>query len=245
MVFPNLVKFQVKETDQSITPFAGLALIGRLAKQLRLLDRINQTLPFKERERGFHPSEVVMSIANVFLAGGTCLNDVHAFDSDAALTKLFGIKKFPDDSTLGVFLRKFTKLAIFRLGHLNTTLVRRLISEQGLSRLTIDSDSSIFPSHKKDALWTYVEKIRGYNPLFASIADGFSRTTPSPSPSFAKATPRLNPTHSVSAMPCGRRFRKVSTSGFALTVRGFGPMSSTSGMKRALISPSPPTSILP
>ncbi len=83
MVFPNLVKFQVKETDQSITPFAGLALIGRLAKQLRLLDRINQTLPFKERERGFHPSEVVMSIANVFLAGGTCINDVHAFDSTA------------------------------------------------------------------------------------------------------------------------------------------------------------------
>ena len=171
MVFPNLVKFQVKETEQSITPFAGLALIGRLAKQLKLLNRIDQTLPFKERERGFHPSEVVMSIANVFLAGGTCLNDVHAFDSDAALTKLFGIEKFPDDSTLGAFLRKFTKLSIFRLGHINTALIRRLISEQGLSRLTIDSDSSIFPSHKKDAHWTYLEKIRGYNPLFASIAE--------------------------------------------------------------------------
>ncbi len=66
--------------DPNLTPYAGLAIVGALARRTRLvelidaeLDQVRTARPVKRRRRGLSPGALVMSLAECQIAGGGVL----------------------------------------------------------------------------------------------------------------------------------------------------------------------------
>ena len=71
------------ESDPSLVRYAGLAVVGELARRLRLVELIDaelsverRTRPVKVRRRGISPGELVVSIAESQLVGGEFFSDL-------------------------------------------------------------------------------------------------------------------------------------------------------------------------
>jgi hypothetical protein len=73
----------VGENDPSLVRYAGLAVIGELARRLRLVELIDAELsverrgrPVKVRRRGLSPGRLVVSLAESRLVGGEFFSDL-------------------------------------------------------------------------------------------------------------------------------------------------------------------------
>src|SRR5215210_3332844 len=81
----------VRADDPSLTPYAGLAVSGELARRVGLAELIDAELaverrarPVKVRRRGLSPGELVVSLAECQLVGGSCFDHVEAVGAGGA-----------------------------------------------------------------------------------------------------------------------------------------------------------------
>jgi hypothetical protein len=77
--------------DERLTPFAGLAVIGAIARTLGLVSLIDGELarerraaPVKVRARGVSGGELVLALAESQLVGGECFDDIEGLRADQA-----------------------------------------------------------------------------------------------------------------------------------------------------------------
>jgi hypothetical protein len=98
-------RITVRADDPSLTPYAGLAVSGELARRLRLAELIDAELAVerraravKVRRRGLSPGELVVSLAECQLVGGSFfdhLEDVRADRAGAGLRAVAGTPSAP------------------------------------------------------------------------------------------------------------------------------------------------------
>jgi hypothetical protein len=76
-------RIESRADDPSLTPFAGLAISGELARGLRLvgltdaeLAAVGRVAPVKQRRRGLSPGELTVAIAEAQLACAECFDDL-------------------------------------------------------------------------------------------------------------------------------------------------------------------------
>ena len=126
-------KFQIELRSSVTSSVHGgqLALLGIL-RQSGFLEWINDYPELDHRKysnRGFDPQ--VYIIATIFsnCSGGTSLSDVEELGSDKALLKLLGIKKIPDQSALGEWLRALNDDARCALKTLNRRLCTWILNQ--------------------------------------------------------------------------------------------------------------------
>ena len=81
----------VRAHDPTLTPYAGLAVVGGLARRLGLVGLIDAELarerraqPVKRRRRGLSPGELVLSLAESQLVGGEFFDHVEDLRADGA-----------------------------------------------------------------------------------------------------------------------------------------------------------------
>lgn len=81
----------IRADDPSLTPYAGLAVSGELARNLRLVELIEAGLaavrrvgPVKQRRRGLSPGELAVAIAEAQLVGAECFDDIEVLRADTA-----------------------------------------------------------------------------------------------------------------------------------------------------------------
>ena len=81
----------VRADDRSLTPYAGLAVSGELARRLGLAELIDAELAverraraIKVRRRGLSPGELVVSLAECQLVGGSFFDHVEDVRADRA-----------------------------------------------------------------------------------------------------------------------------------------------------------------
>jgi hypothetical protein len=96
----------IRADDPSLTPYAGLAISGELARVLRLVDLIDAELaavdrvaPVKQRRRGLSPGEVTVAIAEAQLAGAECFDDIEVVRADLALGPWRAVAAVPSAPT--------------------------------------------------------------------------------------------------------------------------------------------------
>ena len=92
----------IRADDPSLTPFAGLAVSGELARSLRLVELIDAEIaaegrvaPFKRRRRGVTPGELIVSLAESQLVGGDCFDDIEVLRADRAGAGLRAVADVP------------------------------------------------------------------------------------------------------------------------------------------------------
>jgi hypothetical protein len=96
--------------DPSVTPHAGLLLVGELVHRTRLIERLDAAIdgarPFKQRRRGLSGGQLLVSLAESMLAGGDHLVHLEVLRQDQAGEQLPAVAKTPAPTTAGQLLNR-------------------------------------------------------------------------------------------------------------------------------------------
>lgn len=162
-------RWKVEKTARTVTSFAGLPLLSELAQHTGLTGDLDHIPGLWEREGRYRTSDYVLGLATTLIAGGEGLDDTRLLREDPGIKELV-LPAVPAPNSLGDFLRRFDHRGIHRLGGVNARQVRRHLSGGRLKFLTLDVDSTLVESQKKEARKTY-KGFEGYNPLLAWLAE--------------------------------------------------------------------------
>jgi Transposase DDE domain group 1 len=86
----------------------GIGAIHLLARQLGLIDAINQRLHVLKIHLPFHESDHVLNFAYNALCDGTCLQDIELRRHDEVFLDALDTRRIPDPTTAGDFCRRFS-----------------------------------------------------------------------------------------------------------------------------------------
>jgi len=99
-------RIEFRADDRSLTPYAGLAISGELARSLRLVELVDAELsavdrvaPVKQRRRGLSPGGLAVAIAEAQLAGAECFDDIEDLRADRAGAPLRAVAGTPSAPT--------------------------------------------------------------------------------------------------------------------------------------------------
>jgi len=178
--------------EQGLTALAGIPLLLQAFRSLDLPRSVQRNVSMKQRQRGLDEAGYVESFLILNAAGGECLDDFAHLREDG-LKDLIG-HDLPSPEAARKFLYQFHEDQLIEqaqqrlgagqvsyipeesarlqgLGQVNTDLVRELAQRGEPQKMaTIDLDSTIIESWKKQALPTY-QGGRGYQPMLALWAE--------------------------------------------------------------------------
>lgn len=170
-------KYEVADPERAnVVNCGGIGAILAVAKRTGLLRLIDDRLHLLKRHAPFYESEHVLSIALNILAGNTCLDDLRSLRKQEAILDMLSMKKIPDATTAGDFLRRFTEHDIeVLMDVLNEVRSRiwRAQSKEFKRCATIDADGVIAPTtgEKKEGMACSYKGEWGYHPLVVSLAN--------------------------------------------------------------------------
>lgn len=148
--------------DPSLTPHAGLLLVGELVHRSGLIEDLDKSIdavrPFKQRRRGLSGGELLVSVAESILIGGDHLVHLDELRRDEAGAGLRAVAKPPAPTTAGQLLPRLgvrqCRAAVATMAAVGNRFDRHL----GLAveaPITIDLDSSGSEVHGRQELAEY------------------------------------------------------------------------------------------
>jgi hypothetical protein len=179
--------------EETLTSWGGTPLLLQAFRSLALPRSVNQHLQIKQRDRGYDEASMVESFVVLHALGGDCLDDFARLREEAGLREMLG-HELPSPETARKFLYQFhdeklieqaqqqlpigqvayipgENAALQGLGRVNQDLLREMGRRGTPQKIaTVDQDSTIIASHKKEALPSY-EGNRGYQPMLAVWAE--------------------------------------------------------------------------
>lgn len=166
MILQNGHRWKVeKSKDVVMTSFAGLPLLTELAHHTGLITALDKLPGLWKRRGTYTSSDYILGLALMLACGGEGLDDTRVLAGDKGLSQM-ALPGIPAANSFGEFLRRFSKRTLQRFSD--------IVSRQAVSGLrpgqtiTLDIDSSVIESNKKDAKRSY-KGVDGYNPLLAWI----------------------------------------------------------------------------
>jgi Transposase DDE domain group 1 len=100
----------------------GIGLIHALARDVGLIDAIDQRLHLLKIHQPYHESDHVLNLAYLPLCGGTCLEDLELLRQDENYLDAMGARRIPDPTTAGDFCRRFDAASIQALQEIFDTV---------------------------------------------------------------------------------------------------------------------------
>ena len=142
----------VRADDPTLTPYAGLAVSGELSRRLRVAELIDAELaverrarPVKLRRRGLSPGELVVSLAECELVGGSFFDHVEDVRADGAGARLRAVAGTPSAPAALQNAKRFRRCHVQRIERALARAGQRL--DKALRRdpgepVTIDLDAT-------------------------------------------------------------------------------------------------------
>jgi Transposase DDE domain group 1 len=188
-----LFQLDPEPLEECVTAYAGIPLFLQAARSLDVPGRVKQHLQLKQRQRGLDEAGYVESFLVLNALGGECLDDFDRLREDEGLREMLG-HEVPSPEAARKFLYQFhdeskreqaqKELAagqvsyiaeesapLRALAQVNQEMVQevgRRCAEQKIA--TIDLDSTIIESYKREARPTY-QGGSGYQPMLALWAE--------------------------------------------------------------------------
>jgi Transposase DDE domain group 1 len=142
----------VRADDPSLTPYAGLAVSGELARRLGLAELIDAELaverrarPVKVRRRGLSPGELVVSLAECQLVGGSFFDHVEDVRADGAGAALRAVAGTPSAPAALQHARRFRRCHVQRIERAAARAGERLdraLGRDAAEPVTVDLDAT-------------------------------------------------------------------------------------------------------
>jgi hypothetical protein len=145
-------RITVRADDTSLTPYAGLAVSGELARRVGLTGLIDAELaverrarPVKIRRRGLSPGELVVSLAECQLVGGSFFDHVEDVRGDLAGARMRAVAGTPSAPAALQNAKRFRRCHVQRIERAMARAGERL--DRALGRdvaeaVTIDLDAT-------------------------------------------------------------------------------------------------------
>lgn len=128
----------IRADDPSLTPYAGLAIVGELARRTRLVELIDAELgvvrtvrAVKRRRRGLSAGALVVSLAECQIAGADCFDDVENVRADRAGAPLRAVAMTPSAPATRQLARRFEPSHIRAIERAQARVGERLDRELG------------------------------------------------------------------------------------------------------------------
>ena len=156
--------------------FGGIGAIHLLARQIGLVDAIDQELHLLKLHLPFHESDHVLNIAYNALCDGDCLQDIELRRNDEVFLDALGARRIPDPTTAGDFCRRFQPEHVEQLQDIMDTVRRRVWAGQPREFFTearIDFDGHLVKTtgECKQGMNLAYEGTWGYHALLVSLAN--------------------------------------------------------------------------
>ena len=142
----------VRADDPSLTPYAGLAVSGELARRVGLAELIDAELAVerraravKVRRRGLSPGQLVVSLAECQLVGGSFFDHIEDVRADQAGARLRGVAAMPSAPAALQNSKRFRRCHVQRVERAMARAGERLDRALGRDRaeaVTIDLDAT-------------------------------------------------------------------------------------------------------
>jgi hypothetical protein len=150
---------ELRFTNQSLTSYAGLELVGRYFRQLGLAAKLRRRLSGKLPTSDYGVVQMVMLLLTMLIVGGRRVRHLLYLREDPLVRRTSQMRRVPVPSSVGRWLGKFRSRHLKALHQLNEDLVAAVVRMLGLRRLTIDVDGSVVSTGLSVA-WAR----RGFNP---------------------------------------------------------------------------------
>ena len=145
-------RITVRADDPSLTPYAGLAVSGELARRLGLAELIDAELalerrarPVKLRRRGLSAGGLVVSLAECQLVGGSFFDHVEDVRADGAGAGLRAVAGTPSASAALQNAKRFRRCHVQRVERAMARAGQRLdraLGRDPFEPVTIDLDAT-------------------------------------------------------------------------------------------------------
>jgi Transposase DDE domain group 1 len=154
----------------------GLGAIHLLARQLGLIDAIDERLHLLKIHLPFHESDHVLNFAYNALCDGTCLQDMELRRNDEVFLDALGARRSPDPTTAGDFCRRFTAADVDTLQDIFDGVRIGVWADQPdafFEQATIDMDGTLVATtgECKRGMDIAYDGTWGYHPLVLSLAN--------------------------------------------------------------------------
>jgi hypothetical protein len=154
----------------------GLGAIHLLARQLGLIDAIDERLHLLKIHLPFHESDHVLNFAYNALCDGTCLQDMELRRNDEVFLDALGARRSPDPTTAGDFCRRFGETDVQALQDIFDDVRIGAWARQPdafFAQATIDMDGTLVATtgECKRGMDIAYDGTWGYHPLVLSLAN--------------------------------------------------------------------------
>jgi hypothetical protein len=156
--------------------YGGIGAIHALARQLGLIDAIDERLHVLQIHLPYHESDHVLNLAYNALCDGTCLQDIELRRNDEVFLNALGARRIPDPTTAGDFCRRFTTADVQTLLDIFDDIRIKVWAGQPATffeQAIVDMDGSLVETtgRCKRGMDIAYDGTWGYHPLVVSLAN--------------------------------------------------------------------------
>ena len=155
---------RVEFTESGLTSYAGLELLIRYFRSIRLSDAIRRHLGSAGLASDYGIVAMVRLFLGLLIVGGRRLMHVEFVRGDALFGRFCGLRCLPSARTLSRWLKRFKRSSVRALQALNAEIVGTVVDTLRLHTVTVDVDGSVVSTGLQ------VDRaFRGYNPHHRKI----------------------------------------------------------------------------
>ena len=169
------IHYEIAERQRGLA-HGGIGAIHALARQLGLIDLIDQRLHLLMIHMPYHESDHVLNLAYNVLCEGTCLQDIELRRNDEVFLDAVGARRIPDPTTAGDFCRRFDQSHIHTLQEVYHEVRLQVWADQPqefLQQAIIDMDGTLVSTtgQCKQGMDIAYNGTWGYHPLVLTLAN--------------------------------------------------------------------------
>ncbi len=167
--------YEISDRSRGIA-HGGIGAIHVLARQLGLIDALDDRLHLLKFHLPFHESDHVLNFAYNALCDGTCLQDIELRRHDEVFLNALGARRIPDPTTAGDFCRRFTSGDVQTLQEIFDDIRLKVWARQPaafFAQATIDMDGTLVATtgQCKRGMDIAYDGTWGYHALVLSLAN--------------------------------------------------------------------------
>lgn len=169
------IQYEIADRVQGLS-YGGIGAMHLVARQIGLINAIDQKLHVLKVHLPYHESDHVLNIAYNALCNGTCLQDIELRRNDAVYLDALGTVRIPDPTTAGDFCRRFDVYKINVLQDLYDEVRIDVWQKQPAAffdQAILDVDGKLVATtgHCKEGMDIAYDGTWGYHPLIVSLAN--------------------------------------------------------------------------
>ena len=169
------IHYEIADRTRGISS-GGIGALHALARQVGLVDAINDRLHLLKFHFPYHESDHVLNFAYNAFCEGTCLQDLELRRQDEVFLDSLGAQRLPDPTTAGDFCRRFDEPSIRLLQEIVHDVRIGVWAEQPAAffhRALLDMDGTLVATtgECKEGMDIAYNGVWGYHPFVLTLAN--------------------------------------------------------------------------